>query len=166
MSHTLLLVDDSVAIHRVIELTFAGQPIDVVAMDDGAAALAQIEARPPDIVLADIVMPGLDGYELCRRIKGTPRLAHIPVVLLAGAFEEIDEARARAAGYDAVLAKPFEPQLVVRRVQELLARRPAVETLAPPPPQPPAPVRPPEPAAPVPPPQAPVATAPDRPMTA
>ena len=126
MSHTLLLADDSAAIHRVIALTFADQPIDVVAVADGAAALARIQAEPPDIVLADVAMPGLDGYQLCTRIKGTPGLAHIPVVLLTGAFDAVDEAKAGAAGCDAVLAKPFEPQLVVRRVLELLAHRPPV----------------------------------------
>ncbi len=141
MPHTLLLADDSAAIHRVIELTFADEPVEVIAVDDGTSALARIEAQPPDIVLADVAMPGLDGYELCGRIKGTPRLAHIPVILLTGAFEPVDEAKAAIARCDAVLAKPFEPQLVIRRVLELLERRgtPAAVPRVPPPPPPPAP---------------------------
>ena len=68
-------------------------------------------------------MPGRNGYEVAQHIKSTPRLAHIPVVLLTGAFEPIDQARAAAVGCDGVLAKPFEPQLVIGRVKELLARR-------------------------------------------
>ena len=149
MPHTLLLADDSAAIHRVIELTFADEPIEVIAVDDGTAALARIEAEPPDIVLADVAMPGLDGYELCGRIKATPRLAHIPVVLLTGAFEPVDEAKAAIARCDAVLAKPFEPQLVIRRVLELLERRgtpaavPRVPPPSPAPPPPPPAARPP-----------------------
>jgi CheY-like chemotaxis protein len=131
MSHTLLLADDSAAIHRVIELTFADEPIDVVAVADGTAAVARIEAQPPDIVLADVSMPGLDGYQVCSRIKDTPRLAGIPVVLLTGAFEPVDESRARAARSDAVLAKPFDPQLVIRCVRELLERRPAAGAMPP-----------------------------------
>jgi CheY-like chemotaxis protein len=98
-----------------------------VAVSDGEQAIAAVDQRTPDIVLADVGMPGRDGYEVAQHIKNTPRLAHIPVVLLTGAFEPIDQARAAAVGCDGVLAKPFEPQLVIGRVKELLARpkRPA-----------------------------------------
>jgi len=121
--HTLLLADDSVTIQRVIELTFADEDVQVVAVSDGEQAIAAVDQRTPDIVLADVGMPGRDGYEVAQHIKSTPRLAHIPVVLLTGAFEPIDQARAAAVGCDGVLAKPFEPQLVIGRVKELLARR-------------------------------------------
>ena len=122
MPHTLLLADDSVTIQRVIELTFADQDIQVVAVSDGDQAIERLEASPPDIVLADIGMPGKNGYEVAQYIRESPRLAHIPVVLLTGAFEPVDQARAAAAGCDGVLAKPFEPQMVIGRVKELLAR--------------------------------------------
>ena len=123
MPHTLLLADDSVTIQRVIELTFAEEDVQVFAVSDGEQAIAAVDQRAPDIVLADVGMPGRDGYEVAQHIKNTPRLAHIPVVLLTGAFEPIDQARAAAVGCDGVLAKPFEPQLVIGRVKELLARR-------------------------------------------
>jgi CheY-like chemotaxis protein len=122
VAHTLLLADDSVTIQRVIELTFADEDVRVVAVSDGEAAIAALGRTPPDIVLADVGMPGRSGYEVAEHIKHTPHLAHIPVVLLTGAFEPIDQARATAAGCDSVLAKPFEPQLVIGRVKELLAR--------------------------------------------
>ena len=127
MPHTLLLADDSVTIQRVIELTFAGEDVQVVAVGDGEQAIAQMEASPPDIVLADIGMPGKNGYEVAQYVKDSPRLAHIPVVLLTGVFEPVDQARATAAGCEGVLAKPFEPHLVIGRVKELLAKgtRPA-----------------------------------------
>ena len=125
MPYTLLLADDSVTIQRVIELTFADEDIQVTAVSDGEQAIQRLETAPPDIVLADIGMPGRNGYEVARFIKQSPRLAHIPVVLLTGAFEPVDQARASEAGCDGVLAKPFEPQLVIGRVKELLARRPA-----------------------------------------
>lgn len=140
MSHSLLLADDSVTIRRVIELTFADERVRVVSVSSGREALERIAADKPDIVLADIGMADVSGYDIAAFIKGRPDLRHIPVVLLAGAFEPLDEAKARQAGSDAVLIKPFEPQLVVARVRELLAR-PA----APPPPVPapaPAPARP------------------------
>jgi CheY-like chemotaxis protein len=128
--HTLLLADDSVTIQRVIELTFADEDVQVMAVSDGEQAIAAVDQRTPDIVLADVGMPGRDGYEVAQHIKNTPRLAHIPVVLLTGAFEPIDQARAEAVGCDGVLAKPFEPQLVIGRVKELLARRPSASVPA------------------------------------
>jgi len=119
---TLLLADDSVTIQRVIELTFADEDIDVVAVSDGDQAIARLDAMPPDILLVDVGMPGKSGYEVAEYVKQTPKLAHIPVVLLTGAFEPVDQARATAAGCDGVLAKPFEPQMVIGRVKELLSR--------------------------------------------
>src|SRR5438128_2744252 len=126
MSQTLLLADDSVTIQRVIELTFADQDVRVVAVGDGDQAIAVLDQSPPDIVLADIRMPGRSGYEVAEHIKRTPELAHIPIVLLTGAFEPIDEVRATAAGCDAVMTKPFEPQMVIGRVKDLLSRPKAV----------------------------------------
>jgi CheY-like chemotaxis protein len=123
--YTLLLADDSVTIQRVIELTFADEDIQVTAVSDGEQAIQRLETAPPDIVLADIGMPGRNGYEVARFIKQSPSLAHIPVVLLTGVFEPVDQARASEAGCDGVLAKPFEPQLVIGRVKDLLARRSA-----------------------------------------
>jgi CheY-like chemotaxis protein len=120
--YKLLLADDSVTIQRVIELTFADEDIQVVAVSDGDQAIARLEADPPDIVLADVGMPGRDGYEVAAYVKNSPRLAHIPVVLLTGAFEPVDQVRADSAGCDGVLAKPFEPQLVIGRVRELLGQ--------------------------------------------
>ena len=76
-------------------------------------------------------MPGKNGYEVAQDIRRSPKLSHIPVVLLTGAFEPVDQARANDAGCDGVLAKPFEPQLVIGRVKELLARGPSVRTRCP-----------------------------------
>jgi CheY-like chemotaxis protein len=121
--HKLLLADDSVTIQRVIELTFADEDVQVVAVGDGDQAIARLDAEPPDIVLVDVGMPGKNGYEVAAYMKHTPRLAHIPVLLLTGASEPVDRARADSLRCDGVLAKPFEPQLVIGRVKELLGRR-------------------------------------------
>lgn len=143
MPHKLLLADDSVTIQRVIELTFADEDIEVIAVGDGKQAIERITAERPDIVLADVGMPEGDGYDVAAFIKQNPALAHIPVVLLTGAFEPVDERRARAAGYDGVLVKPFEPQMVIERVRELLSggrsptRQHVERTVPSTPPQPP-----------------------------
>ena len=122
MPYTLLLADDSITIQRVIELTFASEDITVVAFSDGEEAIASVDRTPPDIVLADIGMPGRSGYEVSRHIKRTPALAHIPVLLLTGAFEPVDQAKVAEAGCDGLLIKPFEPQVVISRVKELLRK--------------------------------------------
>jgi CheY-like chemotaxis protein len=135
--HKLLLADDSVTIQRVIELTFAEEDITVLAVGDGRQAIELVQSERPDIVLADIGMPERDGYEVAAFIKGRPDLAHIPVLLLTGAFEPIDEGRAKVAGCDGVLVKPFEPQMVISRVKDLIAgRRPAADPPAQPTPSP------------------------------
>ena len=126
MPHKLLLADDSVTIQRVIELTFADEDVQVIAVGNGQQAIERAERDRPDIVLADVGMPERDGYEVAAFIKGHPTLSSVPVVLLTGAFEPIDESRARAVGCDGVLVKPFEPQMVISRVKDLLAgRKPA-----------------------------------------
>ena len=123
MSHKLLLADDSVTIQRVIELTFADEDVQVIAVGNGQDAIERVQRDPPDIVLADAGMPERNGYEVAQFIKGNPAFAHIPVVLLTGAFEPVDEPRARSVGCDGVLVKPFEPQIVISRVKDLLAGR-------------------------------------------
>jgi CheY-like chemotaxis protein len=121
MGATLLLADDSITIQRVIELTFADEDVRVIVAGDGQQAVQKIDAEAPDIVLADIGMPRMDGYDVASYVKRSPALRHIPVLLLTGAFEPIDEARARRTGCDGVLVKPFEPQTLVARVKELLS---------------------------------------------
>lgn len=120
MSKKLLLADDSVTIQRVIELTFAGEDVQVLTASDGEEAVTRIAADRPDIVLADIGMPKRSGYDVSAFVKGKPELSHIPVLLLAGAFEPVDEAKAKEVLCDGVLVKPFEPQQVIARVRELI----------------------------------------------
>jgi len=125
MPKTLLLADDSVTIQRVIELTFANEDIRVVAVSDGKRAVQWMDSEWPDIVLVDVEVPELDGYGVASYVKKSPRLKNVPVLLLAGAFEPVDEKRAASIGVEGVLVKPFEPQQLVTRVTELLTPPPA-----------------------------------------
>ena len=117
---TVLLADDSQTIQKVIELSFAGENIRIRSFLDGLAAFDFLTQNPVDVVLADVSMPGLDGYALCERIKSSPALQHIPVVLLAGTWEPFDSERAQAVGYNSSLTKPFETSELVRLVKRLL----------------------------------------------
>jgi len=132
----LLLADDSVTIQRVVELTFSGEDIEVVTVSDGEQAIARISSDPPDIVLADIAMPKKNGYEVAAFVKDNPALAHVPVLLLAGAFEPVDEERAKRVKCDGVLVKPFETHEVITRVRELIERERPAQPVAPSSPEP------------------------------
>jgi CheY-like chemotaxis protein len=124
MSKTLLLADDSVTIQRVIELTFAHEDVHVVSVSDGRRAVQWLDTEWPDIVLVDVEVPEVDGYAVATHVKRSARLRDVPVLLLAGAFEPVDQARVQSIGCEGVLVKPFEPQQLVTRVKALLARHP------------------------------------------
>jgi CheY-like chemotaxis protein len=126
MAATLLFADDSLTMQRVVALTFADEGIRVVMAADGTAATARLEDERPDIVLVDVGLPGVDGYQIAQRVRHSADLSAVPVLLLAGAFEPVDEERAREAGCDGVVVKPFEPRQLLRLVNDLLAgNRPA-----------------------------------------
>ena len=124
MAKTLLLADGSVTIQRVIELTFSHEDVRVVSVPDGARAIQWLESERCDIVLVDVDLPEVDGYSVAAHMKKSPRLQRVPVLLLAGAFDPVDQDRVRSIGVDGVVVKPFEPQVVVARVKELLAAAP------------------------------------------
>jgi len=121
MARKILLADDSVTIRKVVELTFSDEDFSIVSVGDGAQALERVRAERPDIVISDVIMPGLNGYELCQRIKSDPALRGIPVLFLRGTFEGFDEERARASGADGFIVKPFEARQLVEKVKELIA---------------------------------------------
>ena len=121
MPKTLFLADDSVTIQRVVELTFAHEDIRVVAVGDGRQAVQWLEAERPDIILLDVELPEVSGFEIASRVRKSPKLRPVPILLLAGAFEVVDEDRGRAVGADGIIKKPFEPEQLVARVKELLA---------------------------------------------
>src|SRR6186997_2652 len=113
MSRMLLLADGSITIQRVIELTFAHEDVRVTSVSDGRRAIQVLETEQPDVVLVDVDLPEMDGYSLAAHIRRMPRLKGVPILLLAGAFEPVDQNRAREVGSDGVIMKPFEPQVVV-----------------------------------------------------
>jgi CheY-like chemotaxis protein len=133
MGKKILLADDSITIQKVIELTFSDEDFDVITVGNGRLALEKLPEVRPDIVLCDIIMPEKDGYEVCEQIKTNAAYSHVPVLLLTGAFEPFDQERAARAGYDGSLAKPFEPETLIAKVKDLLARAPARAVTPPPP---------------------------------
>jgi CheY-like chemotaxis protein len=120
---TILIADDNSNIQKMVSLALKGEGIEVIAVGNGEAAVRKLRDISPDVVLADIFMPVRSGYEVCYFVKNEPRLAHVPVVLLAGAFDPIDEREAQRVGADGVLKKPFvPPDPLVTLVKQLIAR--------------------------------------------
>ncbi len=105
----ILVADDNSNIQKMVGLALKDQGIDVVAVGNGEAAVRKISDLRPDLVLADVFMPVRNGYEVCQYVKTDPSLAHIPVILLVGAFDPLDEQEAQRVGADGVLKKPFVP---------------------------------------------------------
>jgi CheY-like chemotaxis protein len=105
----ILVADDNSNIQKMVGLALKDQGIDVVAVGNGEAAVRKISDIRPDLVLADVFMPVRNGYEVCQYVKSDPSLAHIPVILLVGAFDPLDEQEAQRVGADGVLKKPFVP---------------------------------------------------------
>ena len=160
MSKSLLLADDSITIQRVVGITFANEDFEITTVDNGDDAVSKAKEMRPDIVLADVIMPKKNGYEVCQAIKGDPELKDVPVLLLAGTFEAFDENRAREVGANGHITKPFESQALIDKVNELVGAAPSpampsgIQPIAPATPGAPAPAAPapsaPEPAAPPP----------------
>jgi CheY-like chemotaxis protein len=124
MKHTILLADDSVTIQKVVELTFLDEDVRVVSVGNGSDAIARLEEVQPDLILADVHMPGADGYEVCSTAARV--VPGVPVLLLVGTFEVFDPERSAQVGAVGQMKKPFDSQELLRRVRELLAAGPTL----------------------------------------
>lgn len=120
MAYKLLLADDSVTIQKVVELILAEEDFEIKSVSNGEEALNSISSFNPDVILADIEMPKINGYQLCEKIKQEPSTANIPVILLTGAFEPIDEELAKQVRADDFIIKPFESQELISKINSLL----------------------------------------------
>jgi CheY-like chemotaxis protein len=119
----ILVADDNSNIQKMVGLALKDQGIDVVAVGNGEAAVRKISDIHPDLVLADVFMPVRNGYEVCRYVKEDSALSHIPVILLVGAFDPLDEQEAQRVGADGVLKKPFvPPDPLIAMVKSALTR--------------------------------------------
>ena len=120
MPKNVLAADDSVTMRKVLGMVLPADDFAVQVVDNGVDAINRARELRPDVVVADCAMPGKSGYEVCEALKADPSTAQIPVVLLGGTFEAFDENRARAAGADAVMMKPFDSQTFIDKVRGLL----------------------------------------------
>jgi CheY-like chemotaxis protein len=120
MRRTILLADDSPTIRKLVTQTFADGDFDVVSVSNGDAAIKALDEKKPSVVLADIYMPGKNGYEVCKYVRNHPLMKTTPVVLLVGAFDAFDEDTAKQSGATANITKPFEPGSLIELVTSVL----------------------------------------------
>jgi CheY-like chemotaxis protein len=136
MGHKVLLADDSITVQKIVKLSLTEEGVEVIAVGNGEQAVQQLETLRPDLVMADVFMPGKDGYEVCEFVKAHPQLKHIPVILLVHAFEPFDPDRAQKVGADHQLTKPFQSiRTLVSTVRDLLQAAPEGQTVSPEPTQ-------------------------------
>src|SRR5690242_16296068 len=133
MPKNLLLADDSRTIQQAVRMTFAREDVRLTAVEDGEAALQAARESRPDLIIADVGMPRLGGYELCQRVRADAALKEIPVLLLGGGAP-VDPAKAMAVGANGHMPKPFDSGKLIEQVKALLANpsaKPAAAAAAP-----------------------------------
>src|ERR1700683_2745248 len=119
----ILIADDNSNIQKMVALAFEDHKVEVVAVGNGEAAVKKLQDVKPDLILADVFMPVRNGYEVCEFVKRDARFSAIPVILLVGAFDPLDEIEAKRVSADGVLRKPFvPPDPLISMVMGLLAK--------------------------------------------
>ena len=120
MSKCILVVEDHEDNRQILRDLLGTSGFDMIEAWDGEAALTEAAAKRPDLILMDIQLPGLDGYEVTRRIKADPSLAHIPIIAVTSYALSGDDEKARLAGCDAYVTKPYSPRQLLAKIREFL----------------------------------------------
>ncbi len=114
----VLVVDDSPTIRKIVEITLKRQGVEVLSAPSGVIALAAIANTPPKLILLDIMLPKVNGYQICQIIRRNPEYKHIPVVMLSGKDGIFDKVRGKLVGATEYITKPFEPRDLLRVVRK------------------------------------------------
>lgn len=121
MQKKILIVEDEESLLKLESILLTTKGFVVQGVANGDAALEAIAEAPPDLVLLDVMLPGLDGFEVCHQIKSNPQTRQIPVILLTAKKSPEDLARGKAVGADQYITKPFKSSMVVAAIESLLA---------------------------------------------
>ncbi len=120
MTKRILVIEDTEDNRQIMRDLLTNAGYEYIEAVDGAAGVSSAVAHRPDLILMDIQLPGIDGYEATRRIKADPDLKHIPIIAVTSYALSGDEAKTRAAGCDGYVAKPFSPRQLLAKVREFL----------------------------------------------
>lgn len=119
----ILVVDDENYILHILDFSLGAEGYEVLTAEDGEAAVQKCKDERPDLVVLDVMMPKMDGFEACRAIKRDPDLAGTPVILLSAKARDVDQKQGYEAGADDYITKPFSPGRLVDRVHGLLKQK-------------------------------------------
>jgi two-component system alkaline phosphatase synthesis response regulator PhoP len=118
----ILVVDDEIYIVHILDFSLGMEGYEVITALDGEQALEKLKSEKPDLIVLDIMMPKLDGYEVCKAIKSSPETRHIPVILLSAKGRNVDQKLGFDVGADDYITKPFSPRKLVERINQLLGQ--------------------------------------------
>jgi two-component system, OmpR family, alkaline phosphatase synthesis response regulator PhoP len=118
----VLVVDDEIYIVHILDFSLGMEGYEVITALDGEQALERLKSDRPDLIVLDIMMPKLDGYEVCKAIKSNPATKHIPVILLSAKGRNVDQKTGYDVGADDYITKPFSPRKLVERINQLLGQ--------------------------------------------
>ena len=118
----ILVVDDEIYIVHILDFSLGMEGYEVVTALDGEQALEKVKTEKPDLIVLDIMMPKLDGYEVCKNIKANSATQNIPVILLSAKGRNVDQKMGFDVGADDYITKPFSPRKLVERINQLLGQ--------------------------------------------
>ena len=118
----ILVVDDEADLAKAIEIRLKQADYEVLVAYDGSAALEKARSEKPDLIILDLMLPGMSGYKVCRLLKFDERYKKIPIIMLTARSQESDEQLGLECGADVFITKPFESQMLLLKIQELLEK--------------------------------------------
>jgi DNA-binding response OmpR family regulator len=124
MAHRILIVDDEPSIVISLEYLMRREGYEIAVATDGEAALQAIAERPPDLVILDVMLPRMNGFDVCRRVRADPRLADVRILMLTAKGRDTEVAKGLGLGADAYVTKPFSTRDLVAQIAALLRRPP------------------------------------------
>jgi len=120
MPKKIMVIEDELDLLKIITFRIKKSGYEIITATDGNTGIALIEEHRPDLILLDLRIPGIDGWEVCRRIKGHKQLCYIPVILLSASVCEINDETVKQIGAQDYLRKPFEPQSLIEKIKKLI----------------------------------------------
>lgn len=124
----ILAVDDEVDLLELVKYTLTNYGYTVYCAESGESALEKVRATSPDLILLDLMLPGLDGLDVCRIVKNDHRTSHIPIIILSAKGDEVDIVTGLELGADDYITKPFSPRVLLARIKTVLRRGREMET--------------------------------------
>ena len=117
----ILIADDHPEVVELVRISLEGEDYEIVDASNGEEALKKARFEKPDLIILDVMMPGMNGFEVCRQLKKDPQGKEIPIVMLTAKGQKVDKQKARRMGAREYITKPFSPSHLLAKIQEILA---------------------------------------------